>query len=88
MQHARRTAIAHLGNINLRDLSVRLWQKLGQVSIQHIEGAKNIADIFTKESKDVAHFQAMAEAITAPRLLSQWTERDLERHGERRIELK
>jgi hypothetical protein len=31
------------------------------VSIQHIEGNLNIADIFTKEMKDVGHFVTLQD---------------------------
>jgi hypothetical protein len=61
-----------LRHINMRELSVRLYQKLGYVNVQHIEGRKNIADIFTKEIKDAAHFRSMAFTITTPRLLANW----------------
>jgi hypothetical protein len=44
-----------LRHINMRELSVRLYQKLGYVDVQHIEGRKNTANIFTKQIKDAAH---------------------------------
>jgi hypothetical protein len=37
------------------------------VSILHVEGKKNIADIFTKEMKDVAHFVALRDLFMCPR---------------------
>jgi hypothetical protein len=49
-----------LRHINMRELSVRLYQRLGYVSVQHIKGKKNVSDIFTKEIKDPAHFRSMA----------------------------
>jgi hypothetical protein len=61
-----------LRHINMRKLSVRLYQRLGYVSVQHIEGKQNIADIFTKEIKDDAHFRKMAFTLTTPRLLVNW----------------
>jgi hypothetical protein len=61
-----------LRHINMRELSVRLYQKLGYVNVQHMEGRKNIADIFTKEIKDAKHFRSMAFTITPPRLLANW----------------
>jgi hypothetical protein len=56
----------------MRELSVRLYQKLGYVNVQHIEGRKNIVDIFTKEIKAAAHFRSMTFTITTPQLLANW----------------
>lgn len=53
----------------MRELGVRLAQQQGDVNIQHIDGKKNIADLFTKEIKDSHHFQEMAFTITMPQLL-------------------
>ena len=52
----------------MRNLSVRLHQRLGDVSVQHIDGKHNVADILTKEIKDKPHFVAMADVITSPRV--------------------
>jgi hypothetical protein len=49
-----------LRHINMRELSVHLYQRLGYVDVQHIEGKKNVADIFTKEIKDDNHSRSMA----------------------------
>jgi hypothetical protein len=40
------------------------------VSIQHIEGKLNIADIFTKEMKGVCHFVTLRDLFMRPRSLS------------------
>ncbi len=40
------------------------------VSIHHIEGKLNIADIFTKEMKDVGHFVTLRDLFMRPRSLS------------------
>jgi hypothetical protein len=61
-----------LCHLNMRELSVRLWQKLGLVEVRHISGKTNIADIFTKEIKDTQHFRNMAFTITTPRLIADW----------------
>jgi hypothetical protein len=61
-----------LRHINMRELAVRLYQKLGYISVMHIEGKKNVADIFTKEIKEAAHFRRMAFTLTTPRLLANW----------------
>jgi hypothetical protein len=61
-----------LRHINMRELSVRLYQRLGYVNVRHIPGKRNVADIFTKEIKDPAHFRSMAFTLTTPRLLADW----------------
>jgi hypothetical protein len=38
------------------------------VSIQHIDGQINIADIFTKEMKDTGHFVTLRNLFMCPRL--------------------
>jgi hypothetical protein len=62
-----------LRHLNMRELSVRLWQKLGLVEVQHISGKTNIPDIFTKEIKDTQHFRNMAfTTITTPQMIADW----------------
>jgi hypothetical protein len=61
-----------LRHLNMRELSVRLWQKLGLVEVRHISGKTNIADIFSKEIKDTQHFRNMAFTITTPRMIADW----------------
>jgi hypothetical protein len=61
-----------LRHLNMQELSVRLWQKLGLVEVRHISGKTNIADIFTKKIKDTQHFRNMAFTITTPRLIGHW----------------
>jgi hypothetical protein len=61
-----------LRHINMRELSVRLYQRLGYVDVQHIEGKKNVSDIFTKQIKDDSHFRSIAFTLTTPRLLANW----------------
>jgi hypothetical protein len=56
----------------MRELSVRLYQRLGYVDVRHIPGKRNVADIFTKEIKDPAHFRSMAFTLTTPCLLADW----------------
>ena len=61
------TVSRKLRHVNMRNLSVRLHQRLGDVSIFHIDGKHNVADIMTKEVKDKHHFVAMAQTVTSPR---------------------
>jgi hypothetical protein len=37
------------------------------VSIQHVGGKVNVADLFTKEMKDVAHFVELRDLMLHPR---------------------
>jgi hypothetical protein len=79
-----------LRHINIRELSVCLYQRLGYVSVQHKEGKRNVADIFTKEIKDPAHFRSMAFTLATPRLLANWdhlTGESLPREGSATVEL-
>ena len=43
----------------------------GFVDIKHIEGKRNLADIFTKEVKDPGHYELLRDMIMAD------TDRDL-----------
>ena len=61
-----------LRHINLRELLVRLHQRLNNIQVMHIAGKRNISDILTKEEKDPLHFPSMAFTITTPRLLEDW----------------
>jgi hypothetical protein len=64
------TVSKKLRHINMRELGVRLFQQQGDIDVRHIEGKKNIADLFTKEIKDSQHFRNMAFTITTPRLVA------------------
>jgi hypothetical protein len=59
-----------LRHMNMRELGVRLAQLNGDIDVRHIEGKRNIADLFTKEIKYASHFQEMAFTITTPRLVA------------------
>ena len=61
------TVSRKLRHVNMRDLGVRLHQHLGDVTIMHIDGKRNVADIMTKEMKDTAHFTDIANVITSNR---------------------
>ena len=49
------TVSRKLRHVNMRNLRVRLSQRLGEISVAHIDGKRNIADIMTKEIKDDNH---------------------------------
>ena len=59
----------NLRHVNLRNMAVRMAIRNQEVKVFHIPGKKNIADILTKEHKDVEHFCAMMQTITSPRVL-------------------
>jgi hypothetical protein len=61
-----------LRHLNMRELVVRQYQKLGKITIRHIEGKANISNIFTKEIKDPVHFRSMAFTLTTPHLIRFW----------------
>ena len=49
--------------IQIRENAVREAIKNGIISLQHIEGTVNIADLFTKEDKNVAHFISIRDIL-------------------------
>jgi hypothetical protein len=51
----------------MRENHVRENIQSNFVSIQHIEGKLNLADIFTKEMKDTSHCVALREMIMCHR---------------------
>ena len=56
IQWSRKNTTKGLRHIQMRENRVRENVISNFVSIQHIDGKLNLADIFTKEMKDVAHF--------------------------------
>ena len=63
------TVSRKLRHVNMRNLLVRLHQRVGNISVIHVDGKKNIADLFTKEMKDVQHYLEMRDVVTSPRIL-------------------
>lgn len=53
-------------HIQLRDNAVRESVQRKQVSINHIPGKENVADIFTKEDRDKSHFTSLRNKILFP----------------------
>ena len=56
-----------LRHSNIRETAVRDSIKLGEISLHHIPGRINPADLFTKEMKDKAHFYALRLALMSQR---------------------
>ena len=53
-------------HIQLRDNAVRENVQNKKVTITHIPGSNNVADIFTKEDRDKTHFTTMRDKILYP----------------------
>ena len=45
-----------LRHLQMRENAVREQIQNGNIEVSHVAGAVNLADMFTKEDKDVAHF--------------------------------
>lgn len=58
-----------LRHIQMRENQVRENILAEFVTIQHIGGKINLADIFTKEMKDLTHFVELRDMIMSPRLV-------------------
>ncbi len=61
------TTTSGMKHINLRDNAVRESVHLGELSIHHIAGKLNCADIFTKELKDSSHFCLLRDSFMMSR---------------------
>ena len=56
---SKTTSTKGLRHLNIRDCAVRDSIQAEEVTIHHIQGVINPADIFTKEMKDGLHFRAL-----------------------------
>ena len=56
-----------LRHVNLKEVAVRDSIRCGEISLYHMPGKLNPADIFTKELKDIAHFKRVRAALMSPR---------------------
>ena len=57
-----------LRHLNIRENAVRDSIMAKTIALQHIEGKKNPADLFTKEHKDSHHFIALRDCVVSPRV--------------------
>jgi len=57
-----------LRHLNIREVAVRDAVRNKDIVLAHIPGVLNLADIFTKEMKDVQHFLQLRAAILSPRV--------------------
>jgi hypothetical protein len=58
-----------LRHIQMKENRVRENITSNFVTIQHIDGKVNIADIFTKEMKDTSHFVELRDLFMCPRFI-------------------
>ena len=56
-----------LRHIQMRENLVRENVRNNFISIQHVGGKQNLADLFTKEMKDIAHFVELRDLMMRPR---------------------
>ena len=66
VQWSKNRTTRTIRHIQLRDNAVRENVRRKLIDIQHIPGATNIADIFTKEDRDKNHFISLREKILFP----------------------
>ena len=68
-----------LRHINIQESAMRDDIDKGDVMLSHLPGNCNIADLFTKEIRDVTHFQTMAFRLISAREIGgcqSWMTRD------------
>ena len=56
----------------MRENRIRKSIQSNFVAIKHIDGKTNLADIFTKEMKDISHFVLLRDLIMCPWLIVTW----------------
>ena len=52
-----------LRHVQIRENAIREAIQLGIIKVRHIAGTINISDLFTKEDKDVSHYQTITGYI-------------------------
>jgi hypothetical protein len=70
VQWSKKATTKGLRHIQMRENRIRENIASNFVSIQHIDGKTNLADIFTKEMKDTSHFVELRDLFMCPRLRS------------------
>jgi hypothetical protein len=68
VQWSRNMTTKGLRHVQNRENAVRESVTSGDVDIQHIAGNINLADLFTKEDRDHAHFHTLRDAIMTKRI--------------------
>jgi hypothetical protein len=67
VQWSKTTTTKGLRHIQMRENIIRENIISKFVSVQHVDGKINLADIFNKEMKDVAHFVELRDQTMKPR---------------------
>ena len=67
VQWAKTTTTTGMKHLNLRETAICESVHSGEISIHHIEGKRNCADIFTKELKDASHFCKLRDSFMMDR---------------------
>ena len=52
-----------LRHIQIRENGIREMVQKNLIEVQHISGKTNLADLFTKEDKDVEHFISIRDVL-------------------------
>ena len=60
-----------LQHFNIQEIAVRDDVQVGDITVTHLPGKVNIADLFIKEIRDFAHFREMAFRLISPRDLGE-----------------
>jgi hypothetical protein len=64
---SKKTTMKGLRHIQMKENRIRENIMSKFVTIKHVNGKINIADIFTKEMKDVTHFTELRDLFMKPR---------------------
>ena len=56
-----------LRHIQMRENFTREQQLSGFCKVSHIPGDENLSDLFTKEDKDVGHYEGLRDHMVKPR---------------------
>jgi len=67
IQWSKSTTTKGLRHIQMKENRIRENIHSNFISVAHVDGKANIADIFTKEMKDVAHFVELRNLFMLPR---------------------
>ena len=63
---SKTTSTKNLRHFNIRENAVRESIAYGDITLSHIAGKLNPADLFTKEHKDQSHFLALRDCFVSP----------------------
>jgi hypothetical protein len=70
VQWSKSTTLKGLRHIQMKENHVRENIVSSFVTVQHVDGSVNLADLFTKEMKDIVHFVELRDLFMQPRPLT------------------